>query len=144
MNDFLLFLHVIGAVGMGFYIVLPALIGRASRLAGTGQQGLADGLASGNRLAQYFLVLQFLTGGYLISQKDYTVLWMVLIIVLFLAIAAVAGIMTKPIKRISSSIESGQSASADIRKAQTMSVIVLVLYLVILYLMKYPMFKDIA
>lgn len=53
----MLFLHVIGAVGMGFYIVLPIMLGRATKLAGVGQGGLADGLRSANRIAQYFLVL---------------------------------------------------------------------------------------
>jgi hypothetical protein len=32
MYHFMMFLHVIGAAGMGFYIVLPVIIGRASKL----------------------------------------------------------------------------------------------------------------
>ena len=138
MVNFVIFLHVIGAAGLGFYLVLPFLVGRASRLAGEGQSGLSEGLVSGNRIAQYFLILSFLTGGYLISQAEYAVVWIVLVIVLFLAIAAVAGIMTGPLKRIAVAIQGGQSASAHIRKARTMSFIVLVLYLVIVYMMKYP------
>ena len=143
MVNFVVFLHVIGAVGMGFYMILPFLIGRASRLAGAGQGGLSEGLTSGNRIAQYFLILQFLTGGYLISQAKYSILWMVLVLVLFLAIAAVGGIMSKPLKQISASIQAGQSASASIRKAQIMSFIMLAMYVIIIYLMKYPMFRDI-
>ncbi|GGG20828.1 hypothetical protein [Paenibacillus abyssi] len=142
MVDFLLFLHVIGAIGMGFYLVLPFLLGRASRLAGSGQEGLAEGLINGNRIAQYFLILQFLTGGYLISQNDYTVVWIVLVILLFLAIAALAGIMTKPLKRIVASIQAGQSATSHIKKAQTMSFIILLLFLITIYLMKYPFYQE--
>ncbi|MFS0727312.1 hypothetical protein [Paenibacillus sp. 1P07SE] len=141
MNQFMTFLHVIGAVGMGFYVVLPFLIGRASRLAGEGQSGLAEGLVSGNRIAQYFLILQLLTGGYLISQMEYAIFWIILTIVLFLAIAAVAGMMTKPIKQIAIAIQAGQSASGHIGKARTMSFIVLLIYLVIIYLMKYPVYR---
>ncbi|MFC4776392.1 hypothetical protein ACFO9Q_06350 [Paenibacillus sp. GCM10023252] len=141
MAQFMLFLHVIGAVGMGFYVVLPALVGRAAKLAGAGQAGLAEGLIAGNRIAQYFLIVQLLTGGYLMSQSDYSVLWMILTTVLFLAIAAVSGIMTKPLKRIVSSIASGQSATSHISKARIMSVIVLLIYLVIIYIMQYPMFE---
>ncbi|XEC96474.1 hypothetical protein AB6A23_08000 [Paenibacillus tarimensis] len=144
MIQFLLFLHVIGAVGMGFYIVLPFLLGRTSKLTGSGQQGLADGLLTGNRIAQYFLVLQFLTGGYLISQEKYAIFWIVLVLLLFLAIAAVAGIMTKPLKRIVASIQEGQSATGYIKRAQTMSYIVLILYLIIIYLMMYPAFRDVV
>jgi len=141
MVNFVIFLHVLGAAGLGFYLVLPFLVGRASKLAGEGQSGLSDGLVSGNRIAQYFLILSFLTGGYLISQSEYKVVWIILVIVLFLAIAALAGIMTGPLKRIAISIQSGQSASGHIRKAQTMSFLVLILYVVVLYLMKYPMYR---
>ncbi|CDN42646.1 hypothetical protein [Paenibacillus sp. P22] len=43
MNSIMIFLHVLGAGGVGFYLILPFLVGRASRLAGAGQQGLAEG-----------------------------------------------------------------------------------------------------
>ncbi|QYR20385.1 hypothetical protein KZ483_21595 [Paenibacillus sp. sptzw28] len=138
MSGIMLFLHLIGAVGMGFYIVLPVLVGRASKLDGAGQAGLAEGLVSANRITQYFLVLQFLTGGYLISQGEYQVLWMVLVIVLFLAIAALGGIVTKPLKRIAVDIQSGQSASSHIAKARTLSIVILIIYLVIIYFMAFP------
>ncbi len=141
MNSIMIFLHVLGAGGVGFYLILPFLVGRASRLAGAGQQGLAEGLIAGNRIAQYFLILQFLTGGYLISQADYTVLWMVVVIVLFLAIAALGGIQTKPLKRIVSQIQAGQSATAEIGKVRMFSFILLVLYIVTLYLMVNPFYK---
>ncbi|EXX92477.1 hypothetical protein BG52_12765, partial [Paenibacillus darwinianus] len=91
MEKFMLFLHAIGAVGGGFYVLLPFLVGRTTKLAGEGQAGLADGLALANRFAQYFLILQLLTGGYLMTFADYSVLWMVLSIGLFLAIAALGG-----------------------------------------------------
>ncbi|MCA0755323.1 hypothetical protein KP806_09695 [Paenibacillus sp. N4] len=142
MFEAMLFLHVLGAVGMGFYVVLPFMIGRASNLAGLGQGGLADGLVSANRIAQYFLILQLLTGGYMISQADYKLVWMIIILVLFLAIAALGGIITKPLKRVVSSIEEGKSATAHISKARVMSFIILLLYVVILYFMKFPIFAD--
>jgi hypothetical protein len=135
MDKIMIFLHVLGAGGLGYYLILPFLVGRASRLAGTGQQGLAEGLLAGNRIAQYFLILQFLTGGYLISKPIYSVLWMVPVVVLFLAIAALGGIQTKPLKRIVSQIQAGQSATAEIGKVRTFSFILLLLYVVILYLM---------
>ncbi|NIK76030.1 hypothetical protein FHS15_001137 [Paenibacillus castaneae] len=141
MYNVMIFLHVLGAVGMGFYIVLPFMIGRATKLAGVGQGGLADGLLSANRIAQYFLVLQLLTGGYLVSQKDYTVAWMIIIVVLFLAIAAIGGIVSKPLKLVVSSIGEGKSATSHINKARVLSLIILVIYIVIIYTMKFPMFK---
>ncbi|MCQ6558543.1 hypothetical protein [Paenibacillus mendelii] len=141
MNNFMLFLHVLGATGMGFYIVMPVLVGRTSKLAGEGQAGLADGLVSANRIAQYFLILQLLTGGYLMSQSKYAVLWMIIVTVLFLAIAALGGIISKPLKRIVTEIQTGQSASSHIAKARMLSIIVLIIYIVILYFMKYPIYE---
>lgn len=142
MINAMVFLHVLGAVGMGFYIVLPIMVGRASKLAGVGQGGLADGLLSANRIAQYFLIVQLLTGGYLMSQADYTVAWMVIIILLFLGIAALGGIVSKPLKRVVASIQEGQSATVHINKARVMSIIILVLYIVIIYFMMFPMIEG--
>lgn len=142
MINAMLFLHVLGAVGMGFYIVLPIMVGRASKLAGVGQGGLADGLLSANRIAQYFLIVQLLTGGYLMSQADYTVAWMIIIILLFLGIAALGGIVSKPLKRVVASIQEGQSATVHINKARVMSIIILVLYIVIIYFMMFPMIEG--
>jgi len=132
------FLHLLGAIGMGFYIVLPVMIGRASKLAGLGQVGLAEGLLSANRIAQYCLVLQLLTGGYMMSQGEYAVAWMVIITLLFLGIGAFGGIIAKPLKGIIAAIGQDQSTSAFIGKARMMSVIVLVLYVAIIYFMKFP------
>lgn len=141
MFNAMMFLHVLGAVGMGFYIVLPIMVGRASKLAGIGQGGLAEGLLAANRIAQYFLIVQLLTGGYLMSQADYTAAWMVIIILLFLGIAALGGIVSKPLKRVVASIQEGQSTTAHINKARVMSIIILVLYIVIIYFMMFPMFE---
>ncbi|WP_337099599.1 hypothetical protein [Paenibacillus sp. YIM B09110] len=138
MSNVMWFIHLLGAIGMGFYIVLPIMLGRATKLAGAGQEGLADGLLSANRIAQYFLVIQLLTGGYMMSQGDYAVVWMIIITLLFLGIAAIGGIVTKPLKLIVSSIQEGKSATAHIQKARVLSLIVLVLYIVIIYFMRFP------
>ncbi|MFF2480596.1 hypothetical protein [Paenibacillus sp. NPDC058071] len=137
MTEIMLFLHVLGAVGMGFYVVLPIMIGKASKLAGVGQEGLAEGLSSANRIAQYFLIVQLLTGGYLMSKSDYAVAWMIIVTVLFLAIAALSGIMSKPLKRIIASIQEGQSATSHIKKTRVFSIIILLVYILILYFMKF-------
>ncbi|WP_127572582.1 hypothetical protein [Paenibacillus xylaniclasticus] len=138
MDKIMTVLHVIGATGMGIYLLMPVLIGQTTKLTGAGQEGLSAGLHSANRIAQYFLVLQLLTGGYMMSQADYTPLWMSLITVVFLAIAAVSGIMGKPLKLIGQSIKEGQSATSHISKARVLSFIVLLLYVVVIILMKNP------
>ncbi|EFM09229.1 conserved hypothetical protein [Paenibacillus curdlanolyticus YK9] len=141
MFKIMLLLHVIGAAGMGFYLILPALVGKVTKLTGAGQEGLAAGLSSANRIAQYFLIVQLLTGGYLMSQSDYSVAWMIIATVGFLAIAALGGIASKPLKLIGTSIRDGQSAAAHIGKARTLSFIILIIYVVILYFMVNPIYK---
>jgi hypothetical protein len=141
MSSAMWLLHLLGAIGMGFYVVLPVILGRASKLAGAGQGGLADGLIAGNRIAQYCLVLQILTGGYMMSKADYSVLWMVIVMVLFLGIAAFGGIISKPLKGVIHAIEKGQSAAANISKAKMFSLLILVLYVAMIYFMKYPIMK---
>lgn len=142
MFEAMFLLHVLGAVGMGFYIVLPIMLGGASKSDGGGQAGLAKGLLSANRFAQYFLIVQLLTGGYLMSQGEYAVIWMVIITLLFLGIAALGGIVSKPLKGIVSAIQSGQSTAAFVGKARVMSVIILVLYVVVIYFMVFPIYKP--
>ncbi len=134
----MLFLHVAGAVGMGVYALMPFLAGQFKKLSGAAQEGLASGLAAGGRIGQFALLLQLLTGGYLMSKAEYATSWIVVILIVFVAIGALAGIVQGPIKRIRASAKEGQDASDSIRKVQTLSVVNLILFLAILWLMQSP------
>jgi len=134
----LLLLHLLGSVGMGFYLLLPFLVSRLSGLTGAAQSGYVAGLHKANRIGQYFLILQFLTGGYLVGKGEYSVAWMVLSVVLFLAIAAFAGMMGKPMKRWQQQLAEGKGDSSDGSKVRLFSTLISVLFLVILILMKVP------
>ena len=138
MDTVMLFLHIVGAVAMGIYAILPFVVGRFKKVSGAAQEGLASGLVGAGRIGQYGLVLQLLTGGYLISQSEYTVGWMIVVLVIFLAMGALSGIMQKPLKTIASSAAAGQDASSSIAKVRTLSVITFVLFLVIIWLMQDP------
>ncbi|MFC3798591.1 DUF2269 family protein [Cohnella sp. GCM10012308] len=138
MYNVMIFLHIVGAIGMGIYAILPFLAKRFRQLSTPAQEGLASGLVSAGRFGQYSLVLQLLTGGYLISQADYEVSWMVTIIVLFLALGALSGIVQAPLKRIVASASGGQDASSNISRVQTLSFVILIIFLVVVWLMKNP------
>jgi hypothetical protein len=137
MFKIMLFLHVVGAVGMGIYAILPFLAAKFSKLSGAAQEGLASGLMTAARIGQYSLILQLLTGGYLISQSDtkYAVGWMIMVLVLFVAIGALSGIVQAPIKRIVTAAKNGQDTSTSVARVRTLSVIILILFLVILWFM---------
>ncbi|MBW5449135.1 DUF2269 family protein [Cohnella sp. CFH 77786] len=140
MNTVMLFLHVVGAVGMGIYAILPFLAGQFRKLSGAAQEGLASGLVTAGRFGQFALVLQLLTGGYLMSQLglDYTRGWMITVGILFIAIGALTGIVQKPLKRIAAAAKEGRDASADVGRVRTLSAIVFILFLAILWLMQDP------
>lgn len=138
MTTIMLFLHVVGAVGMGIYAILPFLAGQFKKLSGSAQEGLASGIVTAGRFGQFALVLQLLTGGYLMSKGEYATSWMIVITVLFLAIGALSGIVQGPAKRIASASRDGQDASAAIAKVQTLSGIILILFLIVLWVMQAP------
>lgn len=137
MGQFFYFLHAIGAVGMGIYLVLPFLVGRITQLSSEGQAGFADGLLIANRVAQICLLLQLLTGGYMMTLGKYSPLWSTLTLVLFLGIGALGGIMTKPLKTIVKAAKAGESAANSISRVRLFSILLFVLYVAIIFVMQY-------
>lgn len=135
MTTVMYFIHIVGALSMGFYLILPFVVGKIGTLSPTAQEGSVSVVRSLNRYAQIGLVIQLLTGGYMISKGDYTVVWMVVVIVLFLAIAAIGGIMGKPLRLAMEAIRSNQQTGAYTAKIRTLSVLLAVFLLVITFLM---------
>jgi hypothetical protein len=133
-----LFLHLVASIGMGFYLLLPFLVGRLSGPAAQSQAGYAGLLASANRIGMYLLVVQLLTGGYLLQTADYSVLWMVLIVLVFLAVAAFTGMMAKPLKRYKEAVLQGKSGASEYGKIRLFSTLAGACFLIIIFLMKFP------
>jgi uncharacterized membrane protein len=144
MNTIMLFLHVLGAVGMGIYAIMPFLAGQFRKVSGAAQEGLARGLVTGGRIGQFALVIQLLTGGYLLTGlgPKYAMGWMITFLVIYLAIGALTGIVQGPIKRIEAAARDGQDASSAIGRVRTLSILILILFLVILWLMKNPWYAS--
>ncbi|WEK53233.1 MAG: hypothetical protein P0Y55_11600 [Candidatus Cohnella colombiensis] len=141
MNTIMLFLHIIGAVGMGIYAILPFVIGKFNQVSGEAQGGLASGLVAAGKIGQYSLGIQFITGGYLLTaggKLGYTVPWIIIVIVIFLAMGALSGIIQGPLKKITVEAASGQNVSAHISKVRTLSTILFVLFIVIIWFMQDP------
>ncbi|WP_166244642.1 hypothetical protein [Paenibacillus turpanensis] len=139
MLQFLLFLHTLGAIAVGFYLILPFLANRLKGSSGETLKGYAKGLYLGNRISQWILVPQFLTGGYLISATGggYSVPWMIVVVVLFVIVGAMSGMIGAPLRRISNGISNGDAASRDAGKVQTFAVIGFVVLLAEIVLMYY-------
>lgn len=135
MFQVMLFLHIIGALALGFYLVLPFVFGAIGKLSLAAQEGTLSAVKSLNRFAQFGLVIQLLTGGYLVGQGGYSVPWMIVVVLLFLAIGALGGVMAKPLKLAIGSIRENKNITAEAGKLRTLSVLLSVSVILISFLM---------
>lgn len=136
----LFFLHMIGTLALGFYLVLPFIIGRAEKLSPATKEGTLSAVTGFNRFAQYGLVIQLLTGGYMMTKGDYSVAWMIIIVVLLLAMFALGGIMSKPLRLAAAGIRENRDVKAETGKLRTLSALLSVSLLLMVFFM---VFNDI-
>lgn len=137
MERFILFLHVLGAVAMGFYLLAPLIVAKLNKMEGEAKQGVLSMMRSLNTYAQYGLVLELLTGLYLFLQDDYSVLWIVLTFVLFVLIGAFGGMMGGPLRRALDGIRERRDIAAELRKLQVFGLMVCVSFVAILFVMMF-------
>jgi uncharacterized membrane protein len=138
MNSVMLYLHVVSAVLMGSYLVLPFLSGRAAALSGQEQQSYCSLLIILNRVGQIALVISLLTGGAMIHTAGVSTAWMITAIVLVLAIGATSGIMGASLKKMLIASKAETSTSVPASKVQTFSWLSAILILFIVYVMTNP------
>ncbi|GAA0377632.1 hypothetical protein M3201_02785 [Paenibacillus motobuensis] len=131
----MLFLHIVGTLALGFYLVLPFVMAKVNKLSPAAQEGTMSAVKSLNTFAQIGLVIQLLSGGYMISKGEYSVPWMIIIVILFLGIGAVGGIMGKPLRLAIEGIRANRSISAESSKLATLSYVVALLVLLISFFM---------
>lgn len=132
------FLHLLGAIAAGYYLLMPFMAARMDRFSVTVQVGYLRGLFMFNRVGQYILVAQFLTGGYLISQAPYSVVWIVLVIVIFVLAAALAGMMSRPMKQLREHLENGRKDRNLLNRIRIYSAVIAVAILLLIGLMAFP------
>lgn len=140
MDKLFLFLHVLGAIGLGFYLILPLLLRNITKLTDKSLESYLAGLFGTSRIAQYLLIIQLLTGGYLMSLNDYSIAWMISSIGFFLVAAAISGIMNKSMKTTINDIRAGGNGEAQLGTIRLFSIIVSLAMIVVIYFMVYPMY----
>ncbi len=138
MYNFVIFLHVIGAVALGYYLISPLLLIRAYKLTGTVLENVLSGLYATGRVMQFLLIVQLLTGGYLIAKLPYTKLWIVLTIVIFLIVGAVTGILNGKMKKAIQELKRGGTGTSYLQSIKLLSYLSSLSMLAILYIMMYP------
>lgn len=131
----LMFLHMIGTLALGFYLVLPFILGRAEKLSSAAKEGTLSAIGGFNRFAQYGLVIQLLTGGYMMTKSKPSVAWMIIVVVLLLAMFALGGIMSKPLRLASAGMRENRDVTGHISKIRTLSALLLVALLLMVFFM---------
>lgn len=133
----MLFVHIIGALAFGFYLVLPFVFAKVNKLSLPAQEGTVSLVSSLNRYAQIGLIIQLLTGGYMVGKGGYSVPWMVVIVLLFLIIGALSGMMGKPLRVALQNIKQKSNVQAQFGKLRTLSTVLSLAVIVISFFMVY-------
>ncbi|NGZ75811.1 DUF2269 family protein [Saccharibacillus alkalitolerans] len=137
MERFVLFLHILGSVAMGFYLLAPFVVAQLNRIEGDAKNGVLSMMRSLNTYAQLGLVIQLLTGVYLLLQEDYSMLWMLLSFVLFVLIGAFGGMMAGPMRRALDGIRERREVGSELKKLRVFSALVCVSFVAILFVMTF-------
>lgn len=138
MYHWALLLHLLGSMAMGFYLLLPFLLQRMAGRSGPEQAGAAGLLYAANRIGQFLLIAQFLTGGYLLGPGNYSALWIILGIVILVALGAFTGMMGKEMKRLRERLVAGGSAGPETGKIRVFGWLTFVSLLLMIVVMKNP------
>lgn len=132
------FIHIIGSLAMGFYLLLPFVVGKIDKLAPSVQEGTISAVQLLNRLAQFALILVLVSGIYMIfAWGSYTVAWIVVVLLLFLAISGMAGAMGKPLRLSLEAIRNQQPITQYAGKMRMFSTLIAVFLILITFLMVY-------
>ncbi len=137
MERFFVFLHILGALSTGFYLLLPFIAAKLPSLDGQSQSGAISIIRVLNRVAQFGLIVQLITGGYLMTSGEYSIAWMVIVFVLLLAIAALGGIMGKPLRLALADIQQKQDITVHTGKIRVFAMALAVCLLVMTFFMVY-------
>lgn len=126
--------HVIAAVALCYYFVLPFLLMRTRSLAGQALADFAGNVHAVGRVMQALLLVQLITGGYMMGGH-YTTFWMTAVLVLLIAIGALSGIMGGRLKKAVRTLKDGGDGTAALASVRTLSWILFVALLLMVYVM---------
>ncbi|KRF03596.1 hypothetical protein ASG89_02175 [Paenibacillus sp. Soil766] len=134
----MLFLHVISALLLGSYVVFPFIVGRAASLSGAGQESFMGLLSTINRIGQFALIVTFISGGAMVSEGNFSGLWMALAIILLVIVGAVTGMIGGRIKKLRANSAAGINTAADAAKIKTFSWIASIAVILAIVIMTNP------
>jgi len=138
MYEVMFALHVLSAVAVGFYLLMPFLTMNIAGMPQDRLSGYTGPLAAMNRIGQFVLVITLVTGGAMLHDAPVSMAWGTVAVILILIIFALSGMMSKPLRQL---------ASGDVRdaaglsgKLRSLSILNAVALLLIVLLMLNPEF----
>jgi hypothetical protein len=132
LNRIMLFLHLLGAVGMGFYLLLPFFL----RKTWLQNRGVLQVYYWMNFTVQWILVAQFVTGLIMYLQGNYPVLWIILVAVVFTGVGAFGGMFGYHCRKAPPSFE--EDRTGWLKKVRFHAILTSICMYLILVLMKFP------
>ncbi|MFD1427557.1 hypothetical protein [Kroppenstedtia sanguinis] len=133
MAKLMLFFHVIGAVGMGFYLLLPFFLQKVFLQ----ERSVLHAMYWTNFITQWVLVVQFFSGGYLYIRGEYPFHWMIGVAVIFTAIGGFGGMFGYHIRKYLNSPTPPEFKPWS-RKVRLHGVLTTVSMFFIIFLMLFP------
>ncbi|MDF2964594.1 MAG: hypothetical protein K0S39_6329 [Paenibacillus sp.] len=137
MDQLFIYLHVLAAILMGVYLMFPFLSMRIEAMSGPAQVGFLNVLYATNRSGQMALVIALLSGGYLVGKGGYSVPWMIIAVVLFLALGGLTGVLGSAMRKALAD-PNGSSVKAHVGKIKSISLISGIIFFLMVTLMKFP------
>ncbi|MFB5192426.1 hypothetical protein [Alicyclobacillus fastidiosus] len=137
-NHIVYFIHILGAISMGFYLFLPFMVTKMTALPKPSQAGYVRALYHVNKVSLYIIILQLLTGGYLISVANVPATWSVVVILLLVVVGGLISMAGAKMKRIIHELEEGRDAKAEAGKVRTFAYLTFIALLLMVLFMVFP------
>lgn len=131
------FIHLLGAITVGYYVMFPLFLMRIIKMDHAARSGYVNGIYVANRIGQYILILQFVTGGYLIWKNNYSLTWIITVITVFTLLAAFAGLMGKPMRMLMHEERGAEDVRKIVHRLQYYSVFICLCFIILVILMKF-------
>jgi hypothetical protein len=133
--NFVLFIHIISATSMGFYLIIPYLLLRLRHLTMQSQIGYLRVLISLNRIGQYALILEIISGSYLFSQLHLDNLWTGLMGLFVLGVGAAAGFLGVRMKKALSQMQTQENVPFKFSRLTSLGWLAGISFFVVIVLM---------
>jgi hypothetical protein len=133
--------HLWFGLAMAIYILFPLVAVWLRGKQPAEQTGMLKMLQWINRFGQFILLIQFLSGGMIMTQAKYTVAWMITVTVLLVVIGAFTGMMAKPLKQWLLSSSEGAENAASASKVIIFASLNALTYAATIYFMYHPAYQ---